>query len=228
MGGFGGDRGQMDFGVLRQPSQPMGGMGGQQPLLTGRNNAMPQGNFQDNTFNPQTGQFNLMDFDQFVSNEQRRRLPHEATRTFTPEEQKTSYQNYLDRTREYNQRLNEEAQANPIEAINQRNMLNARLGQMGGMGGIGGMGQRQQPFNPFQQQPQFNPFQQQPTPESLYAANMGMPPPQQFNQQRFNPFDQQFGGFPNPRQQPGRFQQQQQPQDMRGLAQLLSLLKGRG
>jgi len=85
--------------------------------------------------------------------------------------------------------------------------------------------------NKFMQQPgfggqqQFNPFQQQQTPESLYAANMGMPPPQQFNQQRFNPFQQQFGGFPNPRQQPGRFQQQQ-PQDMRGLAQLLSLLRG--
>jgi hypothetical protein len=102
-----------------------------------------------------------------------------------------------------------------------RNMLSGdpmQFGQppRGGIGRFGGMdGLRQ-----------FSQPQQQPTPESLYAANMGMPPPQQFNQQRFNPFQQQFGGFPNPRQQPGRFQQQQQPQDMRGLAQLLSLLRG--
>jgi hypothetical protein len=76
-----------------------------------------------------------------------------------------------------------------------------------------------------QQQQQFN-QPQQPTPESLYAANMGMQQPQRFNQQRFNPFQQQFGGFQQPNQQFGQFQQQQQ-QDMRGLAELLSLLRGR-
>jgi hypothetical protein len=43
---------------------------------------------------------------------------------------------------------------------------------MGALGGFGGMGGRFQ-------QPRFNPFQQQQTPESLYAANMGLPPPPQ-------------------------------------------------
>jgi hypothetical protein len=65
-----------------------------------------------------------------------------------------------------------------------------------------------QQFNPFQQRPQFNQFQQQPV----------------------SPFQQQFGRVQQPRQQFGGFQQQQpqqQSQDMRGLAELLNLLRGR-
>jgi len=113
-----------------------------------------------------------------------------------------NYQSYLDRQQSGLTGSYGQGQANPMDA--QRAM-------QGGMGRFGGMGGRFQ-------QPQFNQFQQQQTPESLYAANMGMPPPQQFNQQRFNPFQQQFGGFQQP---------QQQSQDMRGLAELLSLLRGR-
>jgi hypothetical protein len=79
--------------------------------------------------------------------------------------------------------------------------------QFGGMGG--GFGRMPQPqFNPFQQRSQFNQFQQQPV----------------------SPFQQQFGRFQQPRQQFGGFQQQQpqqQSQDMRGLAELLNLLRGR-
>ena len=88
------------------------------------------------------------------------------------------------------------------------------LGQ-GGYGMAPGFGGQQ--FNPFQQQQQqqFN-QPQQPTPESLYAANMGMQQPQQqFNQQRFSPFQQQFGGF-----------QQQQPQGISGLQSLFNSMMG--
>jgi hypothetical protein len=79
-----------------------------------------------------------------------------------------------------------------------------RVQRMQGM--FGGQQQFQQPQQRFQQ-PQFNPFQQQPV----------------------SPFQQQFGRVQQPRQQFGGFQQQpqQQSQDMRGLAELLNLLRGR-
>ena len=80
-----------------------------------------------------------------------------------------------------------------------------RVQRMQGM--FGGQQQFQQPQQRFQQ-PQFNPFQQQPV----------------------SPFQQQFGRFQQPRQQFGGFQQQQpqqQSQDMRGLAELLNLIRGR-
>jgi hypothetical protein len=73
-------------------------------------------------------------------------------------------------------------------------------------------GQQQQMQQQRMSQQQFNPYQQQ-----------------QMQQQRpqFNPYQQQFGGFQQPRQRFGGFGQQQQSQDMRGLSELLSLLRGR-
>jgi hypothetical protein len=139
-------------------------------------------------------------------------------------------------------------QANPQNAETNRMAQNAFTGMQGdmtrqsnnmaqnpqytqGMGSLGGFGQQgmggqqqipnfggqqqqmqqgmrqQQQFNPYQQRQQFNPYQQQ----------------QQFNpyqqQQQFNPYQQQ-------QQQFGGFGQQQQPQDLRGLSQLLSFLRG--
>jgi hypothetical protein len=88
--------------------------------------------------------------------------------------------------------------------------------------------QQRQQFNPYQQQqrfqqPQFNPYQQQ------FSPFQQQPQVNQFQQQRSSPFQQQFGGFQQPRQQFGGFQQQpqQQSQDMRGLSELLNLLRGR-
>jgi hypothetical protein len=123
-------------------------------------------------------------------------------------------------------------QTNPIDA-QQQMQLQPRTGNFdsldmtqdaqrqrqmqGGMGGGFG-GQQPQQFNPMRmEQAYFNQMAQQ------------RPQPQvQRPQQQFNPFQQQFGGFQQPRQQFSQQQPQQQFQDMRGLAELLSLLRGRG
>jgi hypothetical protein len=285
---FGGDRGQMDFGVLRQPSQPMGGMGGfgqqrqatPEELEQQRLNPAPQlspeesaamaarrsegfagapqlsnfglaqrGGFGGQQFNPyqQFGGFEgltrqgmggqqpgaPMSFDEFkqsgmmLGRNQQYRTPEQEAAL----DQK-NYQSYLagpqaptygqgqtDQMGALNAMLAQQRMGGQLANNLGRNMLSGdpmqfgqpRQGGMGGMRGMGGLRQFSQP-------------QQQPTPESLYAANMGMQPPQQFNQQR----PANYGRMQQP-QQPGRFQQQQpqqQSQDMRGLAQLLSLLRG--
>jgi len=210
---------------VQQGMAGMGGFGGQQELAQERENYLQS--------NP--------------AFQQMRQLQASFGGGQPPQEQQTQLENLnrqVDRDpgmRQFEQRL---------QQMQQGMGGMGRFGGMGGMaaqramqGGFGPQAPTQDAYNGFRamtgspasfeefSQSRGNKFTQQPRfggPQPL--VQRFDQPRQQFNQQQFNPFQQQFGGFQQPQQRFGGFQQQpqQQSQDMRGLAELLSLLRGRG